>query len=116
MAFVLPSYTPPDFTLEPLRSAPAAKAEPVTREGAAPANFHATTIYPEYFKVRGKWVLAEQSRMDCAVVVTANTLEVVEQRRLRPGDRVVVGRTENGEEGIYVHTTGFQGSLPVVWT
>jgi lysine-ketoglutarate reductase/saccharopine dehydrogenase-like protein (TIGR00300 family) len=113
MAFVLPSYSPPDFTLEPLRSAPDVRVEPVTQHGVAPADFHATTIYPEYFKVRGDWVLAEQSRMDCTVVVRAHSVEVVEQRRLFPGDRVVVGRTENGEEGIYVHTTGFQGSAPV---
>jgi lysine-ketoglutarate reductase/saccharopine dehydrogenase-like protein (TIGR00300 family) len=113
MAFVLPPYTPPDFTLEPLRSARDVRMEPVTREGVAPADFHATTIYPEYFKVKGEWLLAEQSRMDCVVVGKTRALEVVEQRRLRAGDRVVVGRAENGEEGIYVHTRGFQGSSPV---
>ena len=113
MAFVLPSYTPPDFTMERLRSAPDAKVGTVAQEGVAPANFHATTIYPEYCKVKGKWLLAEQSRMDCAMVVRAQALEVVEQRRLRIGERVVVGRTENGEEGIYVHTTGFEGLVQV---
>jgi lysine-ketoglutarate reductase/saccharopine dehydrogenase-like protein (TIGR00300 family) len=113
MAFLLPSYSPPDFTLEPLRSAPGVRAEPVTQQGVAPRDFHATTIYPEYFKVEGKWLLAEQSRMDCTVVVRSQSVEVVEQRRLSPGDRVVVGRTESGEEGIYVHAAGFQGSVPM---
>jgi lysine-ketoglutarate reductase/saccharopine dehydrogenase-like protein (TIGR00300 family) len=113
MAFVLPSYRPPDFTMERLRSAPDARVETVAQEGVAPAKFHVTTIYPEYCKVKGRWFLAEQSRMDCAMVLGERALEVVEQRRLRPGDRVVVGRTENGEEGIYVHTTGFEGLRPI---
>jgi lysine-ketoglutarate reductase/saccharopine dehydrogenase-like protein (TIGR00300 family) len=113
MAFILPLYTPPDFTIDRLRSAPDVRAERVVQEGVAPANFHATTIYPEYCRVKGKWLLVERSRMDCAMVVREQALEVVEQRRLRVGDRVAVGRTENGEEGIYVHTTGFQGLAPV---
>ena len=35
-------------------------------------------------------------------------IEVVEARRLKKGDRVVVGRTENGEEGILVHVNCFE--------
>ena len=26
-------------------------------------------MYPEYFKIDGKWVLAEESRMDSSVVI-----------------------------------------------
>ena len=35
-------------------------------------------------------------------------MEAVEARRLKPGDRVVLGRVENGEDGIFVHTNGFE--------
>jgi hypothetical protein len=52
-------------------------------------------------------VLVTQSRMDCVVVVQGQKLDVVEPRRLRAGQLVLVGREENAEEGIYVHTTGF---------
>ena len=107
MAFELPEYRPPDFAHEPLLISPAVRTEEVVQEGVAPTGFHATTIFPEYFKIGEDWILVEQSRMDCAVVLRENGLEVVEQRRLRPGEKVIVGRGEDGEEGIYVHTTGF---------
>jgi hypothetical protein len=46
--------------------------------------------------------------MDCVIVRHPDdTLEVKEFRRLQPGEHVAVGRTENGEEGIWVHTEGF---------
>jgi lysine-ketoglutarate reductase/saccharopine dehydrogenase-like protein (TIGR00300 family) len=107
MAFKLPEYHPPDFDRESFLSSPNVRIEEVLQEGVAPAAFHATTIFPEYFKIEGEWVLVEESRMDCAVVLRESGLEVMEQRRLRKGDKVIVGRGESGEEGIYVHTTGF---------
>jgi len=45
--------------------------------------------------------------MDCVLVLRGEEVDVVEPRRLKKGDQVVIGRTENGEDGIYVHTTGF---------
>lgn len=45
--------------------------------------------------------------MDCVMVLRGNEVDIVEARRLNKGDPVVVGRTENGEEGILVYTTGF---------
>ena len=36
-------------------------------------------MYPEYFKIDGKWVLAEESRMDSSVVICDDGhLEVVD--------------------------------------
>ncbi len=95
MSYTLPQYKEPDFTKEPFVSAPDVKTIPVSLAGVAPEGFHATTIFPEYIKVNGKWLLAKESRMDCVLVLGSdNTLEVKEFRRLLPGDRVVVGRTE----------------------
>ena len=45
--------------------------------------------------------------MDCVLVVRGSSVEVTEARRLRQGDPVVVGRRENGEDGVLVHTSGF---------
>jgi hypothetical protein len=45
--------------------------------------------------------------MDAVLVVDQDTLRVVEPRNLKKGDQVVVGRTENGEQGIFVHADGF---------
>jgi lysine-ketoglutarate reductase/saccharopine dehydrogenase-like protein (TIGR00300 family) len=110
MAFTLPSYTPPDFTEPRFLQAPRAVFEKVRRPGVAPENYHATSIYPEYFQVKkGEWRLLKESRMDCvAVLEEAGSLAVKEFRHLNGGDPVAVGRRENGEDGIFVHTGGFQ--------
>lgn len=138
MAFELPVYHKPDFADSKLVQAPNATLAVVERDGVAPEGFHSTSMYPEYFKLGGQWVLAEESRMDASVVVREAAsvsdlggdalnpyatsddratsehggplryrLEVVENRNLRAGDKIVLGRTEDGSEGILVHTTGF---------
>ena len=107
--FQLPEYREPDFTEKRFTEAPDAAWETVTAEGVAPENYHSTSMYPEYFKIDGKWVLAAESRMDSSVVIGEDgRLKVVENRNLKVGDRVILGRTENGEEGIYLHSSGFQ--------
>lgn len=66
-------------------------------------------MYPEYFKIDGEWKLAEESRMDsCVVYCEDGHLAVVEARNLKKGDRVITGRTERCEEGIYMHCHGFE--------
>lgn len=108
MAFEMPEYRPPEFDSRPLASAPDARLVPVKKAGVAPEGFHATTIFPEYVKVGGSWVLAAESRMDSVIVVRDDgTLEVKEFRNLAAGERVVVGRSENGSEGVLVHPGGF---------
>lgn len=107
MAVFFPNYHAPDFTASRLRSAPEARFLPAPRDGVAPEGYHATTIFPEYFHVGGQWLLAEESRMDCVAVLAGERIEVKEFRNLKAGDRVAVGRTEDGSQGIYVHPDGF---------
>ncbi len=109
MPFVLPPYNPPDFSQPHLASAPVVFFEKVRKRGVAPENYHATSIYPEYFRVRkGEWRLLKESRMDCVVVLEKDgNLAVKEFRRLQTGDMVALGRRENGEDGIFVHTGAF---------
>ena len=107
--FHLPEYREPDFTQERFVKAPDAAWEKVTIKGVAPENYHSTSMYPEYFNINGKWTLAEESRMDSSVVLCDDeTLKVVENRNLEIGDKVILGRSENAEEGIYLHSTGFE--------
>lgn len=109
MAFQFPEYHHPDFTCEAFKNVPDAVWEAVEMDGVAPENFHSTSMYPEYFKIDGQWILAEESRMDSSVVIGGDgRLKVVENRNLKKGDRVVLGRTEHGEEGIFVHCDGFE--------
>ena len=108
MPFEMPRYYAPDFTLEKFRNAPNVKYAAADMDGVAPDNYHSTSMYPEYFKIGGVWRLAEESRMDASVVLRADgRLDVVENRNLKRGDRVILGRTEKGADGIYLHTKGF---------
>ena len=52
--FKLPKYIEPDFTQEKFVNAPNAKLVGAPVDKAAPENFHATSMYPEYFKIDGK--------------------------------------------------------------
>lgn len=105
---LIPVYSPPDFSRPDLAAAPAARFEAAPADGVMPRSFHATSNHPEYVHVGGgEWLLASESRMDAVMVLRGRSLELLEPRRVKKGDRVAVGRTENGEEGIYVHISGF---------
>ncbi len=106
--FQLKPYFHPDFTEERFVSAPNAVLVPCPADGVAPEGYHALSIFPEYFKVDGQWLLAEESRMDCVPVYKDGKMLVQEFRVLKKDDLVVVGRTENCEDGIYVHPDGFR--------
>lgn len=109
MAFELEKYTAPDFAALGLESAADARTAEAPLDGVAPENYHAMSIFPEYFRVGGKWVLAAESRMDCVPVLTdGGRVEVREPRRLKKGERVFTGRTEDGSQGIFVWPYGFE--------
>lgn len=107
MSFELVKYKEPDFNETLFLNAPDAVLATAPRDKVAPENYHATTIFPEYFKVDGKWILAEESRMDCVAVYGEGKIHVREFRNLRQGDLVFTGRTENCEDGIFVYPNGF---------
>jgi len=99
---IIPVYTPPDFSQPELKAAPAVQTEAAPADGVVPGGFHATSNHPEYVHLGGgEWLLARESRMDAAMVLLGRILEVVEPRLVRKGAPVVLGRSENGEEGIY---------------
>lgn len=105
--FELRKYTAPDFSEAKFQNAPDVVLEPAPMDGVAPMTYHAMSIFPEYFKVDGQWLLAEESRMDCVAVFENGKIIVREFRLLKKGDLVVTGRTEKCEDGIYVHANGF---------
>ena len=107
-AFTMPVYREPDLSSEGFAKAPDAAFSVAQQDGVAPEGFHSTSMYPEYIKLGGRWLLPKSSRMDSSIVIAGDgSLEVVENRNIKRGDRVILGRTEDGSEGIYVHTEGF---------
>ena len=58
MAFEFPAYHHPDFTQPALLNAPDARWEAAEKDGVAPEEYHSTSMYPEYFKINGKWTAA----------------------------------------------------------
>ena len=107
MAWSLRTYAAPDFSQPKFREAPDAKLCEAPADQVAPPDFHAMSIFPEYFRINGRWLLAKESRMDCVPVYRDGEIIVLEFRLLKKGDLVVTGRTENCEDGIFVHTDGF---------
>ena len=90
MDFQLPEYIAPDFSAPAFLHAPDVKTAIAEMDGVAPEGYHSTSMYPEYFKIDGKWTLATQSRMDASVVIRPDgDLSVLENRNLKKGDRVI---------------------------
>jgi len=72
MKFKLPLYKKPDFHLPKFLEYPNITLHRVEKIGVAPDYFHATTIFPEYYKLNNRWILLAPSRMDCVVVALDN--------------------------------------------
>jgi lysine-ketoglutarate reductase/saccharopine dehydrogenase-like protein (TIGR00300 family) len=104
-------YRPPNFSAPPLSGAPDARFTPAPADGVLPDGFFSTTNLPTYVKLPGggNWRRPRLPRMDCVIVGSADDLVTTEPRRVRRGDKVAMGATEDGSEGIYVHAEGFLG-------
>lgn len=114
MSFQLPKFASVDFAQDFLVNAPDVRISEVKKDGVAPKGFLITSIFPEYFKVKGQWVLPAQTSIECtAVVRDDNSVEIVEFRNLKTCDKVILGKSKDGSEGIYKHTSGFD-NLPNV--
>ncbi len=104
-------YVPPTSTRRTSSQAPAARTVAADRDGVLPDGFFATTNLPTYVKgADGAWTMPREPRMDGVLVRDAEgTWWVREGRRVKSGDEVVVGRAEDGSEGVLVHARGFAG-------
>lgn len=102
-------YSPPDFALPALASAPNCRFEPAPADGVLPTGFFSTTNFPTYLKVGGRWALPSRPRMDGQVVLDTSTgaMEVKEARRVRRGESVAMAREDDGSEGVLTWPHGF---------
>ncbi len=100
----------PDFSAEKFSRAPDARFVPAPADGVLPEDFFSTTNLPTYVKVKGKWRMPNEPRMDSILTLDeSGELWIREGRRLRKGDLVAVGHKEDGSDGIYVHASAFLG-------
>ncbi|MGZ8457161.1 MAG: ornithine cyclodeaminase family domain [Gemmatirosa sp.] len=104
------TYPHPDFDAPRFAAVPDARFVPAPADGVLPDGFFTTTNLPTYVRVGGAWRLPREPRMDAALVLdAAGELWAREGRRVRAGDRVAVGKAEDGSEGIFVHVHVFAG-------
>jgi lysine-ketoglutarate reductase/saccharopine dehydrogenase-like protein (TIGR00300 family) len=100
----------PDFNAPALASAPDAQFVEAPADGVLPDGFFSTTNLPTYVKVDGRWSMPREPRMDAALLLDGEgTLWIREGRRIHRGERIAVGRAEDGSEGIYVHASAVHG-------
>jgi lysine-ketoglutarate reductase/saccharopine dehydrogenase-like protein (TIGR00300 family) len=106
----MPGFSPPDFSKPELSNAPEAKFVAAPADGVLPEDFFSSTNLPTYVRIKGKWIMPREPRMDSALVLTADgSVFAREGRRVKKGDRVAVGHAEDGTEGIFVHASAFLG-------
>jgi lysine-ketoglutarate reductase/saccharopine dehydrogenase-like protein (TIGR00300 family) len=95
----------PDFSSAALANAPDATFVAAPADGVLPDRFFSTTNLPTWVKVKGEWRMPREPRMDSALVLDREgILWIREGRRVARGDMVVVGKAEDGSEGVYVHS------------
>jgi lysine-ketoglutarate reductase/saccharopine dehydrogenase-like protein (TIGR00300 family) len=105
------TFTHPDFTATRFAASPDATFVPAPADGVLPDRFFSTTNLPTYVRVGGAWRMPREPRMDSVLLLdAAGELWVREGRRVKRGERVAVGRAEDGSEGIYVHAGAFLGA------
>lgn len=109
-SFIAVLIPPPELTQPRFHAAPDAKFAPAPADGVLPEGFFSTSNLPTYVKVKGKWVMPREPRMDGGLVLDdKGELWVREGRRLKTGQLVAVGSAEDGSEGIFVHSQPFMG-------
>ncbi len=100
----------PDFTAARFSQSPDARFHPAPADGVLPEGFFTTTNLPTYVRMGGAWRMPREPRMDGALVLDAQgELWIREGRRVRAGERVVVGHAEDGSEGVFVNSAYLSG-------
>ena len=103
--------TTPDFNEPQFAGCPDATFVRASADGVLPENFFSTTNLPTWVRINGQWRMPREPRMDAALCLDGDgELWIREGRRVRRGDRVAVGKAEDGSEGIFVHSLTRHGA------
>ena len=82
MSFQLAKYIEPDFTKEMFVNAPNARLIKAPCAKAAPKGFHATSIFPEYFKIDGKNYKMDKKVRNCRGLVN-ELMSIVDEDKIK---------------------------------
>ena len=104
------TYTAPDFTVLGLKEVSDCPFEKAPKDKTLPDDFTSTTNFPTYVKINGKWRLPKLPRMDSHLVYDPNTdsLVIKEFRLIKKGDLIAVAKHEDGSDGVFVWSKGFE--------
>ncbi len=104
------SYIAPNFSALGLDSVPDCVFKPAPKAATLPDGFTSTTNFPTYVKINGIWRLPRTPRMDSHLIYDPNTdhLNIKEFRCIEEGDLVAIAEYEDGSDGVFVWTKGFQ--------
>jgi lysine-ketoglutarate reductase/saccharopine dehydrogenase-like protein (TIGR00300 family) len=104
------SFAHPDFGAPQFATAPDARFVPAPADGVLPEDFFSTTNLPTYVRVNGTWRMPREPRMDAAIVLDpSGELWTKEMRRVRKGEMIAMGHSEDGSGGIFVYSDAFFG-------
>ncbi|TXH43300.1 MAG: TIGR00300 family protein [Actinobacteria bacterium] len=68
-----------------------ARLEPAPSDGVFPEGFYASTNLQTFARLHGDWVEVDNPEMDCALVVSGDTVRTVPMVDVRAGEMVIVG-------------------------
>lgn len=111
MKFQMPSFTYPDFSDVKFSNAQEISFLQVEKDGVAPDNYYLTTHMPTFYLYKENWILPEHNSLNCVAVLNNDEIVIKDLRNLKIGELVVIGRSKDGSQGIYVYREGFPESV-----
>ncbi|NLD16737.1 MAG: hypothetical protein GX666_04040 [Tissierellia bacterium] len=109
MDFKLPKYNAPNWQDEKIINSSDVKLSPAKGDGILPDGFYLTSIYPEYLKLNGQWILVEDNTPFTLLVVKDKKIIPTEAESIKKGDLVVCANTSDGSMGLFANEHPFDG-------
>jgi len=80
---IIRKYYLSDFTDEKLKKASNSKFNYCEKDSILPVNYHSTSIFPEYYKVKCEWFLSNESIIDCQAILKDNEIIIIEMNKIK---------------------------------
>lgn len=111
MSFKLPKFIQPDFNSQKFANAREIEVKEVVKDGVSPRGFYLTSHMPTYYHYKNKWILPKHNSQNCVAVLVDDDIIIKELNDLVIGDKVVLGKKDDGSNGILLYKDGFDDSV-----